>query len=60
MRPDFGRWRTYLDVRHPVVVEVAGGSEPLEADGALVRFFPAVDPAVGVERGRRAESFAAH
>ena len=38
----------YLDVRHPVVVEVAGGGEPLAADGALVRLLARVDPPVRV------------
>ena len=43
-------------MRHPVVVEVAGGREPLAADAALVGLLPAVDPTVRVERGRRRES----
>ena len=43
-------------MRHPVVVEVAGGREPLAADAALVGLLPAVDPAVRVERGGRRES----
>ena len=34
---------------HPVVVEVAGGGEPLPADATLVGLLAAVDPAVCVE-----------
>ena len=49
----------YLDVGHPMVVEVGRGGESLAADGALVRLLPAVDASVGVERTRRREPFAA-
>ena len=45
---------------HLVVVEVAGGGEPLSADAALVRLLSAVDAAVRVERGRRGEPLRAH
>ena len=38
---------------HLVVVEVAGGGEPLSADAALVRLLTAVDPTVRVQRRRR-------
>ena len=31
-------------MRHAVVVEIAGGSEPLPANAALVRLLAAVDP----------------
>lgn len=40
----------YLAVRHPVVVEVGGGSEPLPTDVAFMRFLSRVDPSVGVKR----------
>ncbi len=49
----------HLDVGHPVVVEVAGGCEPLSAGAALVRLLPAVDPPVGVEGGRGGEALVA-
>ena len=44
---------------HLVVVEVAGGGEPLSADAALVRLLSAVDAAVRVERGGRGEPLGA-
>ena len=46
-------------MRHLVVVEVAGGGEPLAADAALVRLLAAVDAPVRVERGRRGEPLGA-
>ena len=46
-------------MRHLVVVEVAGGGEPLSADAALVRLLAAVDASVRVERGRRGEPLGA-
>lgn len=42
---------------HFVIVEVAGGCEPLAADPTLVRLLPAVNAPVSVEAGRGAESF---
>lgn len=52
--------KLYLDVSHPVVVEVGRGGESLAANGALVGLLAAVDPPVGVERARRREPLAAH
>ena len=34
----------YLVMRHPVVVEIAGGREPFPADAALMGLLAAVDP----------------
>lgn len=47
-------------MRHPVVVEVRGGSESLAADLALMGLFAAVNPSMGVEGAARAESFVAY
>ena len=39
-----GRSALYLVMRHAVVVEIAGGSEPLSANATLVGLLAAVDP----------------
>ena len=46
----------HLAVGHPVVVEVAGGREPLAAVLALVGFLVGVDAAVGVQAARSGKS----
>lgn len=52
--------RLFLDVGHPVVVQIRAGSEPFSAHLALVGFFSRVDPPVRVQRAARAESLVAH
>lgn len=46
-------------MRHPVVVKVGTGGEPLSAVLALVRLLPRVDAAVRVEATGGAEALAA-
>ena len=45
---------------HTVIVKVGRSCEPFAADGTFVRFLPAVDPPVRVERTGRRETFAAN
>lgn len=51
---------TYLNVCHPMIVEIGAGRESLPTDWALVRLLSRVDPPMRVQRAGRAEPFAAH
>lgn len=55
--PDDG---AYLDVSHPVIVEVRAGRETFTTHAALVRFFAAVDAPMRVQRTGRRETLVAH
>lgn len=43
---------SYLDMSHPMIVEIRRGCELLTADEALMRFFAAVDALMRVQRAR--------
>lgn len=51
---------SYLDMRHPVIVEIRASGKPLAADLTLVRLFTRMDPSVRVQRTARTEAFVTH
>lgn len=51
--------QTYLNVRHPVVVQIRARREPLAAHLTLVRLFAAVNAHVRVQRRGRAKALPA-
>lgn len=55
----YNDWTNFY-VRHPVVVKVGAGGEPLSAVLALVRLLPRVDAAVCIEATGGAETLTAH
>lgn len=41
---------TYLDVCHPMIVQVGAGGKSLPTDWTLVRFLARVDPSMRIQR----------